>query len=75
MAKVKHGATAHNAISKFVNKYKHPFTVDPAFIDCTDMSKNYKDGLIPLVDLAAAVDATVGTWKGRINQYLGLVNL
>lgn len=75
MAKTKRRATAHNSVLNFLSNYKHPFTIDPAFIDCTDMSKNYKDGLIPLVDLAAAVDATVGQWQGRINQYPGLVNL
>ena len=75
MAKVKRRAVAHNALPTFLGKFQHPFTVEEAFIDCKEMSKNYEHGLIPLVDIAAAVDATIGPWQGRINQYFGLINL
>jgi hypothetical protein len=70
MAKVKRRAVAHNALPVFKAKFQHPFTVEEAFIDCKEMSKNYTHGLIPLVDIAAAVDATVGPWQGRVNQYV-----
>lgn len=75
MAKVKSRAVPHNSVSTFVNKFTHPFTVSGAFIDCKEMSLNYKDGLIPLVDLAGAVDATVGSWQGRIIQTFNIMNL
>lgn len=70
MAKVKRRAVPHNALPTFLGKFNHKFTVEEAFIDCKEMSKNYKNGLIPLVDIASAVDATVGTWQGRVNQYV-----
>jgi hypothetical protein len=70
MAKVKRRAVAHNALPTFLGKFKHKFTVEEAFIDCKEMSKNYTHGLIPLTDIAAAVDATVGPWQGRVNQYV-----
>lgn len=70
MAKVKRRAVAHNALPTFLSKFSHPFTVEEAFIDCKEMSKNYPHGLIPLVDIAAAVDATIGPWQGRVNQYV-----
>jgi len=70
MAKVKRRAVAHNALPNFLSKFKHSFTVEEAFIDCKEMSKNYTHGLIPLTDIAAAVDATVGPWQGRVNQYV-----
>lgn len=72
MAKVKRRAVAHNALPAFLAnpKFTHPFTVEEAFIDCKEMSLNYPNGLIPLTDIAAAVDATVGPWQGRVNQYV-----
>jgi hypothetical protein len=69
MAKTKRRATAHNSLGQFLSKFKHQFTVEEAFIDCKDMSKNYSHGLIPFKDLAAAVDAIEGPWQGRVNQY------
>jgi len=68
-------AVAHNSLQTFMQTYNHPFTVEPAFIDCKEMSKNYPNGLIPLVDIAEAVDSVIGPWEGRINQYFGLINL
>jgi hypothetical protein len=50
-------AVAHNSLQNFMQKYTHPFTVEPAFIDCKEMSKNYPNGLIPLTDIANAVDS------------------
>lgn len=73
MAKVKRRAIAHNALSTFLDKFQNRFTVEEAFIDCKEMSKNYPNGLIPLVDIAEAVDATVGPWQGRVNQYVDKV--
>lgn len=75
MAKTKRRAVAHNALPTFLGKFQHPFTIEEAFIDCKEMSKNYPNGLIPLVDIADGVDATIGPWQGRINQYFGLINL
>jgi hypothetical protein len=73
MAKVKRRAVAHNALPAFLATFKHPFTVEEAFIDCKEMSKNYPNGLIPLTDIARAVDATIGPWQGRVNQYVDKV--
>jgi len=75
MAKTKRRAVAHNALPTFLGKFTHPFTIEEAFIDCKEMSKNYTHGLIPLTDIADGVDATIGPWQGRINQYFGLINL
>jgi hypothetical protein len=84
MAKVARRAVAHNSLAQFKSKFNHPFDLEEAFVDCKEMSKNYKDGLIPMKDLADAVDAISGPWQGRINQYhsqtpagkvLSLVNL
>lgn len=69
MAKTKRRATAHNSLGQFLSKFKHQFTVEEAFIDCKEMSKNYTSGLIPFKDLAGAVDAIEGPWQGRVNQY------
>lgn len=69
MAKAKRRATAHNSLGQFLSKYAHKFDVEEAFIDCKEMSKNYSNGLIPMKDLADAVDAVSGSWQGRINQY------
>lgn len=75
MAKAKKRAVPHNSVSTFLNKFKHPFTVDEAFIDCKDMSKNYPDGLIPMVDIAEAIDAVIGPWQGRVINAFNLMNL
>jgi len=69
MAKTKRRATVHNSLGQFLSKFKHQFTVEEAFIDCKDMSKNYSNGLIPFKDLASAVDAIEGPWQGPVNQY------
>jgi hypothetical protein len=69
MAKSKRRATAHNSLGQFLSKFSHTFDIEEAFIDCKEMSRNYKYGLIPMTDLAAAVDAVSGPWQGRINQY------
>jgi hypothetical protein len=74
MAKNKVPAS-HNGIQNFVQGFKHPFTVEPAYIDCREMSQNYSNGLIPLLDVARGVDAVIGPWQGRINKYFGLFNL
>ena len=75
MARSPRRVTAHNSIQTYLSKYKIPFVVEPAFIDTKDMSKNYENGLIPLTDIAGCVDAVVGPWSGRVNQYFGLINL
>jgi len=69
MSKISRRATAHNSLGQFLSKFSHKFDVEEAFIDCKEMSKNYAHGLIPMQDLAAAVDAVSGPWEGRINQY------
>jgi hypothetical protein len=75
MAKVRRRAIAHNALPTFLAQFNHKFTVEEAFIDCKEMSKNFTNGLIPLRKIAEGVDATVGPWQGRVNQYFGLINL
>ena len=69
MATFKKRATAHNSLGKFLTKFQHSFDIEEAFIDCKEMSKNFKHGLIPMAELANAVDAISGPWQGRINQY------
>ncbi len=65
----------HNSLQNFMQKFKHQFTLQGSHIDIKDMSQNYPNGMIPLVDIAQAVDAVVGPWQGRINQYQGIQNL
>jgi hypothetical protein len=69
MAKTKRRAVAHNSLGQYVSKFTHPFTLEEAFIDCKEMSKNFQHGLIPMQELANAVDAVSGPWQGRVNQY------
>lgn len=69
MAKTKRRAVAHNSLGQFLSKFSHKFDIEEAFIDCKEMSKNYAHGLIPMKDLAEAVDSVSGPWSGRINQY------
>lgn len=71
----KNRAVAHNALQTLMQEYKTPFTAEPAFIDCKELSENYDNGLIPLIDLAKIVDAVKGPWQGRINEYPGMTNL
>jgi len=75
MARSQGRATVHNGIAIFMRPYKKPFSLDASFIDTDDMSKNYTDGLIPLVDIAAAVDAAVGVWQGKVHSTFNMVNL
>jgi hypothetical protein len=75
MSSRKRRAVAHNSLQSHMQNFQIPFTVDPAFIDTKEMSKNYQNGLIPLEDIAKTVDCVVGPWQGRINQYFGLINL
>ena len=75
MAKQARRMTAHNSVQNFLQNYNHPFTIESAFIDCKEMSRNYAYGLIPLVDIAKGVDTVIGPWAGRVNQYFGLINL
>jgi len=69
MAKTKRRAVAHNSLGQYMSKFANPFTVEEAFIDCKEMSKNFTDGLIPMQELANVVDAVSGPWQGRVNQY------
>ena len=69
MATFKRRATAHNSLGQFLSRFHHSFDIEEAFIDCKEMSKNFKHGLIPLSELANAVDAISGPWQGRSNQY------
>lgn len=69
MAKTKRRAVAHNSLGQFLSKFQHKFDIEEAFIDCKEMSKNYQYNLIPMQDLADAVDAIEGQWQGRVNQY------
>ena len=69
MAKSKRRAVAHNSLGQFLSKFTHKFDIEEAFIDCKEMSKNYTHGLIPMADLAEAVDVVQGQWQGRVNQY------
>ena len=69
MAKTKRRAIAHNSLGQFLSRFNHSFDIEEAFIDCKEMSKNFKHGLIPMAELANAVDAISGPWQGRVNQY------
>ena len=69
MAKQKRRAVAHNSLGQFLAKFQYTFSVEEAFIDCKEMSKNYQHGLIPMQDLADTIDAIEGPWQGRVNQY------
>lgn len=75
MPKISSRATAHNGTSTFMKRFKVPFHLNETFIDTEDMSKNYADGLIPIVDLADATTAVIGPWRGRINQAFKMSNL
>lgn len=84
MAKIARRAVAHNSLGQYMSKFQHKFDIEEAFIDCKEMSKNYQNGLIPMKDLADAVDAVSGPWQGTVNQYhsqtvqgkiLSLINL
>lgn len=68
-------ATAHNGIATFMKKFSKPFSLDASYIDTEDMSLNYADGLIPMTDIAAAVDAAIGTWQGRVKTAFQMMNL
>lgn len=68
-------APIHNGAAQFVQKFKVPFSLEPAFVDIKDMSLNYKDGLIPIQDIADAVTAVTANWKGRIHPMQQLISL
>lgn len=68
-------APTHNGAAQFVQKFKVPFSLEPAFVDIKDMSLNYKDGLIPIQDIADAVTAVTASWKGRIHPMQQLISL
>lgn len=68
-------SVVHNATQNYIRLFEKPFTVDPAFIDCKEMSQNYTNGLIPLTELARAVDTVVGPWQGRSNHVDDIENL
>lgn len=63
-------AAPHNGLVQYLSKFQFPFSIDEAFIDCKEMSRNYPNGLIPFRDLADAVDAVHGPWQGRVNEYV-----
>ena len=75
MAKATKRAGLYNSVVTFMQRFTKPFHLDSSFIDTEDMSKNYTDGLIPLVDLADAVTAVIGTWRGRVNRAFQMVSL
>lgn len=69
MAKIKGRSTAHNSVGQYLSKFQNKFDIEEAYIDCKGMGKNFPNGLIPLKELADAVDSVHGPWQGRINQY------
>jgi hypothetical protein len=84
MAKIARRAVSHNSVGHYQSKFQHKFDIEEAFIDSKEMSKNFQHGLIPMTELADAVDAISGSWQGTVNQYhsktivgkiLSLINL
>lgn len=75
MSRKANRAVAHNSLLNFSKKFKVPFEANSAFIDCKEFSQNFTNGLIPLSELAEAVDCIIGPWQGRINRYEGLIDL
>lgn len=69
MSKIKGRPAAHNSTGQYLSKFNHKFDIEEAYIDCKEMGKNFPNGLIPLKELALAVDSVHGPWQGRINQY------
>ena len=52
-----------NAIVQFQKKYKVKFDMDGVAIDTRTMAENYPDGIIPLNDIAQAIDVVLGPNK------------
>jgi hypothetical protein len=50
-------------INKFVNKYKVSFEMKDDAIDTRTMAENYPDGIIPLGDIAEAINIVLGPSK------------
>lgn len=48
------------AIKNFVSKYKVPFDIDDDAIDLRTMAENYTNGIVPLEDIAQALDVLAG---------------
>ena len=69
MAKIKGRSTTHNSVGQYLSKFSNKFEIEEAYIDCKGMGENFPDSLIPLKELADAVDSVHGPWQGRINQY------
>jgi hypothetical protein len=50
-------------INKFLAKYKTPFEMKDDAIDTRTMADNYENGIIPLQDIAEAIDVVLGPQK------------
>jgi hypothetical protein len=50
-------------INKFLKKFKFQFDMKDDAIDTRTMAENYKDGIIPLADIAEAIDVVLGPAK------------
>lgn len=50
-------------INKFLNQYEIPFEMKDDAIDTRTMANNYKNGIIPLDDIAKAIDVVLGPKK------------
>lgn len=68
MSKIKGRPAAHNSIGQYLSKFNHKFDIEEAYIDSKEMSKNFANGLIPMKELASAVDSVYGSWQGRVNR-------
>lgn len=55
-------------ISKYQKKFKVPFEMKDDAIDTRTMADNYKDGIIPLSDIAEAIDIVLGPSKRPLNK-------
>lgn len=55
-------------ISKYQEKFKVPFEMKDDAIDTRTMADNYKDGIIPLSDIAEAIDIVLGPSKRPKNR-------
>lgn len=54
-------------INKFQRKFETPFEMKDDAIDLRTMSDNYEDGIIPLDDIAEAIDVVLGPNKRPTN--------
>lgn len=46
-------------LSAYKQSFAKPFRIEKSFVDLEEMSENYKDGLVPLVDIARGVEVFV----------------